>query len=278
MTATSTKKPPTSKVEKIRKASQDRFAEAEQLLAHLAANDERPTPEDALLFASLGWDAREIRRQIARVKDIQRLKKQSGTAAQREAARKKLEQAQRQMHEEGGQLNHQLAQVKREVDKKLAGLRANLDAASAVCREYDQAKDQLRHRIPKHIKDQAEHGIQSVKADYNAKINERRAKIEAVERMQGLDIGGMAGIADAVLMARQLCPEAVIKGRTEPKIENTPGYVHPDTLDEFKWRKFVGQQAGFLVPQWQTEIDDLREQREEAVAEAEKALDFYLPE
>ncbi len=280
MPATTKRTAHTSKVEQIRKASSERFAEAEQVLAHLAANDERPTPEDVLLFASLGWDVRETRRQMARVKDIQRLRKQARTAAERKAARKTMEEVRRRMHEHADPLKRRLEQVRQEVNEKLAKLQADVDDAAAVCRGHDEATDQLRRRIPKHIRVQADHEIQSVKADYAAKINRIWDGIRAVERMQELDVATIAGQDDAVRMARNLCPHVVIEGKPKPQTERdielgAPQYVHPNSLNVHSWLEFVAEQDA-QVPEWHDEIEKLNHAKEQAVTEAERSLDYYL--
>ena len=258
---TATKKKIDSAAAKIVDEIRAKSLEAEALLNAIVQAGRGPTLSEVSWFRTgMGWDDRQLRREVGRVRSVLEAQAIAGTSADREATKRQSEEAAELLESEGRQVQRQIS----ELESKLRSMERDAAAAQRRVEQQAEAVERLKKLVPEAIADE----VRQKQSDIDHSLGRELAEAEG--RHQQL----------RVCLDR---PEGM-----EPK-------QHVEAIERLdrravEWFKLQGQlhdrrvtpQWASLRPQYEAERDELAEKIEAlkieiaaAHAEAAKPLEHY---
>lgn len=218
------------------------------------------TLADSEAFVEAGWSEQDIRAEVDRQKAVRDLQERAGTSDDREAARIRAEQAAVTLAEQGGVLRAEIA----ERQERLGALE---DAAETARREVvrrSEALDHLRRLAPKRVRERVAMAREAIEQKHRPLILPLETEITNVEALQRIDLGRPIDRQSAVLHAEAAKPALIVTTGRDNKRDVSPE----------RWAAYVADRAANL-PELRERLTDLREQRDAALAEADRQLDVY---
>lgn len=124
-----------------------RFQVADEILAACDASQVKPTVEEQAFFLRLGWDEKEVGRQLRRVHHVQQQKAIAGSSQDRENAAARRDSTANDLKEKGPLLERQIEALQSQLHK----LERDAELSAKRCEQMVAAVNALRTLAPQHV-------------------------------------------------------------------------------------------------------------------------------
>ena len=240
-----------------------RAHESEQLLIEMCqeGRTEFMTSERAFLAREMGWDEKQARKELTRVRQVLGLQGIAGRPQDRESALTECQVATDLLAKQG-------PKIQKEIEKqqaKLSGLERDASTSQRRVEQQADAVSQLRAYCPAGIKEKVKLAVNIVQAGIGQDLRDAKARHHELRCI--LNIGGAYEDQKKHLEfgLKNLLPAAVTEGVRNSMIQRTYSPEWPALKAECE------QEYADLSER----LPSLQDEHEEAIQAAELPLDFY---
>jgi hypothetical protein len=246
----------------VRSDFADRAREAEQLVIEVVmeGRTEFLTSERAFLAREMGWDEKQARKELVRVRNILRLQAIAGRPEDREAALTECQTSVDLLAKQGPKIEEKIEKLRAE----LSGLERAASTAQKRVEAQSEAVQQLRTLCPQDIKERVQQAIRIVEAGIGQDLRTATARHRELQGI--LNLGNVYESPQKHLDALKfLLRSAVLEGVSSGFVTRaySPEWPMLRSQCESEYAAICER-----LPQLQTEYDA-------AIEQAELPLGFY---
>jgi hypothetical protein len=241
---------------------------AEDVCLALAEDPRSVDPSDRVIFQELGWNDRDIAREIGRCQSLKKWKREAGTNGQYADSIEQLDAVSKTVPKKVAELQVKID----ELLVKIADEKAKLTNAEKVVAGYENARKLLRQSVPDHVKNAFNDEVSRIRSTRSA---ERMRELQARKRtvvgvLERLSIVNGDTIAPIRLHAEGARIVGIIP-------EPSPHWNQDRGINEAIWHEYLDR-LRLELPTIESELLELEADFDEQLAEAETILDFYITE
>ncbi|MBL8820580.1 MAG: hypothetical protein JNL58_31445 [Planctomyces sp.] len=242
----------------------DRSREADELLKEVIRGGRTVllTSERAWLSREMGWDEKQITKELRRVNNIMRLQAIAGTPDDREAALDECQTSVDLLAKEGPKIEQKI----QELQSKLNGLERDASTAQKRVEAQSQAVQQLRQYCPQDIVERVKLAVATVDASIGKEL--RNAEARLLELRSILNIGNVyeSPIDHLTRGLKFILPAAVssmVDDGAMIRLSYSPAWPQLKSDCESEYSELSQR------------LPELRHEYENAIQTAEAPLDFH---
>ncbi len=241
---------------------------AEDVCLALAEDPRSVDPSDRVIFQELGWNDRDIAREIGRCQSLKKWKREAGTNGQYADSIEQLGAVSKTVPKKVAELQVKID----ELLVKIADEKAKLTNAEKVVAGYEHARKLLRQSVPDHVKNAFNDEVARIRSTPTAeKMRELQARKRTVcSVLETLSVVN----AETVRGIRLHAETSGIKGIIPPP---SPYWNHNRGINESVWHKYLNRLRKEL-PGIELQLMELESDYNEQLADAESILDYYITE
>lgn len=181
-----------------------RVDESEAILHEIIAQDREPNNAELLYFhRDRGWDKKDTRRELFRLRGVIGKQAVAGTSEDRRASIAAAENARQVLDAEGPKLEKKIA----DAQAKLTALQKDATSFDRRVREQTEAVDHLRGMLPGSLESQYQTAHAQVYQTFGARLRDAQEELERIEI--ALSESRHGSVQDHVRFVRAHYPEAV---------------------------------------------------------------------
>jgi hypothetical protein len=232
----------------------------------LAEDPRSVDPADRIVFQELGWNDRDVAREVGRCTSLKRWKREAGTPGAFADAVEQLDAVQKVVPKKIAELQAKIDELRSKIDdetSKLAKIQNQVDS-------FEYARKMLRENVPSYVRKQFDDEVARIRSTDSAdRLRELRARQRTILGvLENLSIVN----AHTVAQIRLHCQAVGLANVVPPPSENWNGNRF---IDERVWHGYLDS-LRVELPTIESELLELEADFDEQLASAETILDYYL--
>jgi SMC interacting uncharacterized protein involved in chromosome segregation len=231
----------------------------------LAEDSRSVDPEDLVIFSELGWNDRDIAKEVGRCQALKKWKREAGTNGQYADAIEQLDAVSKTVPKRVAELQAKIDELQAKVDSE----RAKLTTAERTVQGYEHARRMLRDIVPAFVKKQFDDELARIRS---SESSDRMRELQARKRTI---VGVLENLAlvnsDTIPAIRLHAANNVVGVVPSP---SSDCYVNRG-INETVWQEYLDQLRAEL-PAVESELLELEKDFDEELSQAEQILDYYL--
>jgi hypothetical protein len=239
---------------------------AEDVCLALAEDPRSVSAEDRIIFQELGWNDRDVAREIGRCTSLKRWKREAGTNGQYADAVEQLDAVSKTVPKKVAELQVKVDELLAKIDdenSKLAKIQNQVDS-------FEYARRMLRENVPPFIRKQFDDEVSRIRTSesyiHMRELQSRRDMIGKI--LDELSVVNADNLAPIKLHAEG----AGLDGIIPPP---SPYWNQNRGINETVWMEYLDR-LRMELPSVEAELSELEMTIDESLAAAETILDFYL--
>jgi dephospho-CoA kinase len=235
------------------------FKEADELLMHIAEENREPSFDERSYFvAKIGWDNKEVDRQLFRARNVLRWSQVAGTAANRTALKKQRDQHRELMQTDGERLRKEIEKL----TNQLSELERTDRFLEKMVFETEEAAEHLRKLLPPNVQQELDATEATIKASIGREYHELKGELHFRDTIT--DSKNYKSLADHVAAVRIYYPHCVAYSELHGQKVFTP-----------EWDR-VRHQLRNEAEEMRPKVAELESEFQARLAELETMRDVYI--